>query len=125
MSATILNLNPIINLTHEQFYALCVANPDAKLELNANGELVVISPTGGETSMWNAEFNLELGLWNRQSKSGKVFDSSGGFKLPNGSDRSPDGAWILKERWETLTAEQQAKFAPICPDFVVELIDVA
>ncbi len=81
-----------------------------------------MAPTGGETSYRNADLNADLVFWNRRTRLGIVFDSSGGFKLPNGSHRSPDASWILKARWEALTPEQRAKFAPICPDFVVELM---
>lgn len=122
MSATVLNLDPIMTLTRDQFQALCAANPEAKLELNVDGGLVVMSPTGGETSAWNAEINLDLSLWNRRTQAGKVFDSSGGFSLPNGAQRSPDAAWIPLERWDVLTLEEKRSFLPLCPDFVMELL---
>jgi Uma2 family endonuclease len=122
MSATTLNLNPVIQLTKEQFYTLCATNPEAKLELNAQGELIIMSPTGGETSAWNAEVIIDLGVWNRQTGSGKTFDSSGGFSLPNGAQRSPDAAWIPLEKWNALTAEEKKGFLPLCPDFVMELL---
>jgi Uma2 family endonuclease len=79
-------------------------------------------PTGGETGNRNAEIVVDFGIWNRQTKLGKVFDSSTGFKLPNGADRSPDVAWIKQERWDALTPEQKEKFPPIAPDFVLELM---
>ncbi|QDZ38740.1 Uma2 family endonuclease [Euhalothece natronophila Z-M001] len=122
MTTTTLNLNPIIQLTKQQFYSLCAANPDTKLELNANGELIVMSPTGGETSAWNAELNADLVIWNRQTGLGKTFDSSGGFSLPNGAQRSPDAAWIPWEKWDGLTLEEKKGFLPLCPDFVIELL---
>lgn len=122
MSAIVLNLKPIGCLTRQQFHDLCAANPEAKLELNAGGELVIMSPTGGETSMWNAELICDLGLWNRQSQLGKVFDSSGGFSLPNGAERFPDAAWIPLERWNQLTSEEKRGFLPLCPDFAMELL---
>lgn len=122
MSTTILNLAPIVKMAREQFAALCAANPDAKLELNANGELVVMSPTGGETGARNADINLDLGLWNRQTGRGKVFDSSTGFSLPNGAQRSPDAAWIPLAKWQALTTEQRRGFLPLCPDFAIELL---
>jgi Uma2 family endonuclease len=78
-------------------------------------------PTGGETGKRNSDINFELNLWNRQTKLGIVFDSSTCFKLPNGGDRSPDAAWILLGKWESLTPEQREKFPPICPDFIIEL----
>ena len=122
MTATTLHLNPIINLTKEQFYTLCATNPDTKLELNAKGELIVMSPTGGETSLWNSELNADLVIWNRQTGLGKTFDSSGGFSLPNGAQRSPDVAWIPLGKWNALTSEEKKGFLPFCPDFVMELL---
>ena len=80
-----------------------------------------MSPTGGETGKRNLEIALQLGTWNKQVKLGVAFDSSSGFKLPNGAERSPDAAWVKKERWDALTPEQRQKFPPLCPDFVVEL----
>jgi len=121
MTAIILNLDSIIHLTEEQFYLLCQANRDVKFERTAKGELVVMPPTGGETGDRNSEINFQLRAWNKQSGLGKVFDSSTGFKLPNGADRSPDGAWVRLERWEALTPQQRQKFPPLAPDFVVEL----
>ncbi|ERT09137.1 restriction endonuclease family protein [Lyngbya aestuarii BL J] len=115
-----LNLESI-ELTDEQFFQLCQNNRDLKFERNSNGDLVIMSPTGGETSNINAGLTAQLWNWNAQTKLGKVFDSSGGFKLPNGADRSPDAAWITLERWESLTSEQRKKFIPLCPDFVIEL----
>jgi Uma2 family endonuclease len=79
-------------------------------------------PTGGTTGNRNAGLNAQLWLWNERAKLGIVFDSSTCFKLPNGADRSPDAAWVKQERWHALTPEQQEKFPPICPDFVVELL---
>ena len=122
MNALTLNLDPIIQLTSEQFYQLCQANADLKLERNGNGELLVMPPTGGETGKRNSNINAQLWLWNQQTQLGEVFDSSTGFTLPNKADRSPDAAWVEKSRWEALTAEDREKFIPLCPDFVIELI---
>lgn len=122
MNTITLNLKPVIELTDEQFYQICRKNPDIKFERNAKGELLIMSPTGGETGNHNSEINADFVIWNRQTKLGKVFDSSTGFKLPNGANRSPDVAWIKQERWDTLTAEQKEKFPPIAPDFVLELM---
>ncbi len=110
-----------IDLTDEQFWQLCQNNRDLKFERTATGELLIMSPTGGETSNRNIELSYQIQAWSRQNKLGKAFDSSGGFKLPNGADRSPDASWITIERWESLTREQKRKFLPFCPDFVVEL----
>jgi Uma2 family endonuclease len=122
MTAITLNLNSIIKLTSEQFYQLCEENPDLKLERNANGELIVMPPTGGETGKTNSKFNLQIGLWNEQTQLGEAFDSSTGFTLPNKADRSPDVSWVEKSRWSALTPEQREKFIPLCPDFVIELV---
>jgi len=122
MTTTTLNLNPIIKLTKQQFYTLCAANPDTKLELHANGELIVMSPTGGETSAWNSKLIATLVNWNEQTGLGQTFDSSGGFSLPNGAQRSPDAAWIPLEKWNALTLEEKRGFLPLCPDFVMELL---
>ena len=122
MTALTLNLNSIIKLTDEQFYQLCLDNETLRFERNSKGELIIMPPTGGETSNRNAGLTAQIWVWNEQTQLGKVFDSSGGFKLPNGADRSPDTSWVKLERWNALTPEQQTKFAPLCPDFVVELL---
>lgn len=122
MTAFIINLEPVIHMTDKQFYQLCRANPDIKFERNATGELIVMAPTGGETGSYNSEINADFVIWNRQTQLGKVFDSSTCFKLPGGGDRSPDVAWVALERWNKLSHEQQRKFPPIAPDFVLELL---
>ncbi|QYX33793.1 Uma2 family endonuclease [Sphaerospermopsis torques-reginae] len=122
MTAITINLNPIVRFTDDQFYQLCRENPDVKFERNAKGELLVMSPTGGETGRSNFEMGIDFGVWNRQNKLGVCFDSSTCFKLPNGANRSPDVAWIKKERWDSLTTEEKTKFPPIAPDFVLELM---
>lgn len=81
-----------------------------------------MSPTGGETGVWNAELNADLVIWNRQTGLGKTFDSSTGFSLPNGAQRSPDAAWIPLQTWNDLTPEERRGFLPLCPDFVMELL---
>ncbi len=121
MTAITLNLEPITHLTHEQFYELCMANKDVAMERSATGELIIVSPIGGLSGQKEADYITDLGLWNRQTGLGKVFSSSTIFSLPSGGDRSPDAAWVKLERWESLTQEQQEKFPPICPDFVIEL----
>lgn len=108
-------------VTHEQFIELALANRDLQLERTATGELIVMPPTGSDTGKKNFDIAGQLWLWNRQYKLGVAFDSSTGFYLPNGSDRSPDVAWIRQDRWDALSTEQQETFAPICPDFVLEL----
>lgn len=121
MTAYRIDINSVIQMTDNQFYRLCRANPELKFERNPRGDLIIMSPTGGETGNYNFEVVVDLGIWNRQAQRGKAFDSSTGFKLPNGANRSPDVAWIQNDRWEALTPEQQQKFPPICPDFVIEI----
>lgn len=122
MTALTLNLNSVIKLTREQFYQLCEENPDLKLERNAQGELIIMPPTGGETGRSNSTINAQIWFWNDQNQLGEVFDSSTGFTLLSGSDRSPDVSWVEKSRWDTLTKEQKEKFIPLCPDFVIEIM---
>ncbi|MEG4229855.1 Uma2 family endonuclease [Microcoleus sp. N9_B2] len=110
-----------INLTDEQFFQLCQNNRDYQFERTASGELIIMPPTGSETSKRNIDLSYQLQAWSRQNNLGVAFDSSGGFTLPNGADRSPDASWVKKERWDALTPEQKDSFAPLCPDFVVEL----
>jgi len=110
-----------IPLTDEQFFQLCQLNRDYHFERNNQGELIIMSPTGSETGHHNAKLTQQLGNWSDADGTGIDFDSSTGFKLPNGSDRSPDAAWIKLERWNQLTPTQKTQFAPICPDFVVEI----
>lgn len=110
-----------IELSDEQFFQLCQNNRDLRFERSAEGELIIMPPTGSDTGRRNIDLAYQLQAWNRQTKLGVAFDSSAGFKLPNGADRSPDASWVKQERWDALTPEQQEKFAPLCPDFVVEL----
>jgi Uma2 family endonuclease len=110
-----------IDLTDEQFFQMCQKNRDYRFERTASGELLIMPPTGSDTGNRNFDMVVELGIWNKQTKLGKGFDSSTGFTLPNGAERSPDASWVKIERWNALTSEQQEKFAPICPDFVIEL----
>ncbi|NEQ44083.1 MAG: Uma2 family endonuclease [Leptolyngbya sp. SIOISBB] len=121
MTALTLNLHPVAQLTEEAFKTLCAANPDAKLERTATGELIIMSPTGGETGRRNLNISMQLGLWNQQVGLGVAFDSSTMFQLPNGAFRSPDAAWIELSCWEALTPEEREGFCPLCPDFVIEL----
>lgn len=108
-------------LTDEQFYQICQDNRDLRFERNVNGDLIIMPPTGGETGNRNIEIAYQLQAWSRQNKLGIAFNSSTGFMLPNGANRSPDASWIPLEKWNNLTSEQRQKFLPLCPDFVVEL----
>ena len=118
-----LNLPSTLKLTisHEQFVQLAWVNQNLQLERTATGELIVMPPTGSDTGNKNADILGQLWLWNRQTQLGQIFDSSSGFHLPNGADRSPDVSWISQDRWDTLTPEEKSGFAPLCPDFVLEL----
>ncbi|HBE21360.1 MAG TPA: hypothetical protein DEG17_24875 [Cyanobacteria bacterium UBA11149] len=109
-------------ITQEQFAALAAANRDLRMERTSQGELIVNPPTGWETGERNCSISGELYLWWRNGgETGKVFDSSTGFILPNGATRSPDTSWVSQESWQALTPQQKGTFANICPDFVVEL----
>lgn len=110
-----------LDMTEDQFLKLCSDNGDFRLELTAKRELIIMPPTGSATGGHNSDLNGFLFVWSRRDGTGKTFDSSTGFTLPNGSIVSPDASWILLSRWQTLTEEEQDRFAPICPDFVIEL----
>ena len=121
MDALTLNLNPLIELTDEQFFQLCQLHELIRFERNADGTLLLMPLVGGTTSIRNASLTAQLGMWNRDEQLGIGFDSSTGFTLPNGAVRSPDASWLKRDRWDALTQEQKETFAPVCPDFVVEL----
>ena len=108
-------------LTDDQFAELCVLNPDMRFEYTSTGDLIIMPPTGGDTSERNASLTADFVNWNRVSGMGVVYDSSGGFILPNGAKRSPDVAWLQRDRRDALTAEERRGFIPLCPDFVLEL----
>jgi Uma2 family endonuclease len=110
-----------LRLTPEQFERVCQVNPEAVLELTAEGHLIVMTPTGGETSSRNGQLLYQLQVFCRRHKGWRLFDSSGGFRLPDGSVLSPDAALVLEERWLTLSPEQRRSFPPLCPDLVIEL----
>ena len=122
MNALTVNLDSVIKMTDEQFFQLCQNNRELRFERNANGELIIMPPTGGETGNRNGRLNQQLFNWTDADGTGIAFDSSTCFKLPNGADRSPDASWIKLERWDALTDEEKQKFPPICPDFVIELL---
>lgn len=109
-------------ITPEQFNQLADIEQLTRLELTKMGELIVMSPTGGEAGEKNFNLYIDLGIWNRQTRLGKAFDSSTVFVLPNGARRSPDVSWVRLERWETLTPQEKRGFPPIAPDFVIELV---
>ncbi|HRW06015.1 MAG TPA: Uma2 family endonuclease [Caldilineaceae bacterium] len=120
MAVATLNLRRFVS-TSDEFYELCQENPDLELERTASGEVIIMSPAGGETGASNLSIGARLYNWNEEHELGIAFDSSTGFTLPNGAGRSPDAAWIAIERWNRLSAEQKQKFPPLAPDFVIEL----
>ncbi len=120
MTAITLNLDAIITLTHEQFRELCRSNRDVQLELTAQGELIVMPPTGWESGKRNASLTTRLSVWSEADGTGVAFDSSTGFRLPNGAVRSPDAAWVRQDRLDVLNADPDS-FLPLAPDFVIEL----
>jgi len=115
------SLTTILKVSDQQFYDFCRTNPDLRIERNANGEIVIMPPAFADTGNRNGRVFGQLFIWSETDATGEAFDSSSGFTLPNGATRSPDAAWILSDRWNALQPEQQASFAPIAPDFVVEL----
>ncbi len=120
MTALTVDLKPFV-ATEEEFRELSTKNPELRFERLATGEVTIMPPTGGSTGARNASISGQLWQWNDQFRLGEAFDSSTGFRLPNGANRSPDAAWIALERWEGLTDEERERFVPLCPDFVVEL----
>jgi Uma2 family endonuclease len=117
-----IRLRPAIEMSDEQFFELCQLNRDLRFERTAEGDIIVMPPTGWETGNRNAEITAQLRNWSRSDNSGVSTDSSTGFRLPGGGDRSPDAAWVRRERLAQLTQEQKRKFLPLCPDFVIELL---
>ena len=108
-------------MTDQDFVNFCLANRDLRIERTAQGKIIVTPPAFSDTGASNFKLAVEIGKWADKDGTGIGFDSSSGFTLPNGATRSPDISWIRLERWNALTLEQQKSFAPICPDFVIEL----
>ncbi len=111
----------LVQMTSEQFYEFCQVNRELRIERSANGEVIIMPPAFSDTGNRNFNIAAQLGNWTEQDGNGIGFDSSTGFTLPNGAMRSPDASWIELERWNALTELQKASFAPICPNFVIEL----
>ncbi len=120
-SPLILHTRPIFEMNDELFFDFCQTNRDWRIERNALGEVLIMPAAGGETSRGNVFLTTDLNMWALQDGTGVVFDSSGGFELPNTATRFPDAAWVRRSRLATLTSEQKKRFLPLCPDFVVEL----
>jgi Uma2 family endonuclease len=112
----------ISTLNDDQFFQFCAVNKKLRIERTAEGKIIMMSPTGGETGRRNSEINWQLVYWAKQNGTGVVFDSNTEFRLPNGANRSPDASWVLRSRWEALPESEREKFPPLCPDFVLELL---
>jgi len=118
----VIHFEPVLKkLTDDDFFEFCQANREWRIERTSSGDIIIMPPTSGETGGLNFDLLVDFGNWVRVDGTGKGFDSSTGFVLPNGAERSPDLAWVRLSRWEALTEEQRRKFPPLCPDFVVEL----
>lgn len=121
LSEITLRLSPAIKCNDDEFFDFCQLNDEWQIERTAQGEMIIMPPTGGTTGNRNSSLNAQLYLWARREGTGRTFDSSTGFRLPNEADRAPDASWVLRARLAQLTAAQKQRFIPLCPDFVVEL----
>ncbi len=110
-----------LKFTDDEFWEFCRQNDEMRIEMTKEGDVIIMPPTGGNTGDRNAEITMQLRIWAKKDRQGKSYDSSTGFKMPDGATVSPDASWVLKERLEQFTAKQLEKFLPLCPDFVVEL----
>ena len=116
-----LNLDPVVRLDDDELFELCRRNRDLHIERTSQGEIIVMSPAGGKTSDRNSAITAQLWIWAMRDKTGRAFDSSGGFTLPNGAMRAPDAAWVERTRLSSLATDRHEKFLPLCPAFVIEL----
>jgi Uma2 family endonuclease len=122
LTSLVIHLGPLKHkLSDDEFFEFCMLNRDLRIEMSKEGEMIIMMPTGSEGGNRNFNLTVEFGIWVKTDGTGVGFDSSTGFRLPNGAKRAPDLAWIQRERWEAIPKKQRKKFAPICPDFVVEL----
>lgn len=112
---------PEVQMTDAEFFRFCQDNRDLNIERNAQREIIIMSPTYTSTGFINGRILFQLEAWNERSQLGLGFDSSAGFTLPDGSMRSPDAAWMTLAKWQGLTEDEKESFAPVCPDFVLEL----
>ncbi len=118
----VLHMPKGMDLTDDQFFEFCVLNRELlRIERTAEGEILIMSPTGARGSHQNSQITMQLALWAKSDGTGVAFDSNGGFTLPNKAMRSPDAAWVARYRLASFTEEERGKFLPLCPDFVVEL----
>ena len=117
-----INIPQIDTFSDDELYMFCRANPELRIERNEKGQIVIMPPTGIETSFRNSDLVTEINIWNRKTRLGRVSDSNGGYTLPDSSMRAPDVAWISNERLSTVSSLDLKKFAHVCPDFVIELM---
>ncbi|HET6883314.1 MAG TPA: Uma2 family endonuclease [Pirellulales bacterium] len=121
-SPLVLHFGAAMNrFSEDEFFEFCQRNRDLRIERTRSGDLIIMPPSGGETGRTNSGLNYQLVAWNEHAHQGEVFDSSTGFRLPGGPVRSPDAAWVARDRWRALTRDQRKKFPPLAPDFVVEI----
>ncbi|MBI4658024.1 MAG: Uma2 family endonuclease [Verrucomicrobia bacterium] len=117
----VVHTSPVVEMDDERFFRFCQLNRDLRIERTAEGDLIIMPPAGGSSSSGNAELTFLFQSWARREGTGKIFDSSGGFRLPNGATRSPDVCWVRKKRLDRINEEEWEKCLPLCPDFVLEL----
>jgi Uma2 family endonuclease len=121
MEPMMLDVRSIGGFTDDELFALCATNKILRIERTAQGEIMLLHPTGGGSGYRNADITTQLSVWNKRHRLGIVFDSSAGFFLPSGAMRSPDASFVLQARWDALSEQEQEKFPPLCPDFAAEL----
>ncbi|MBI3500544.1 MAG: Uma2 family endonuclease [Bacteroidetes bacterium] len=121
MEPIVLKHKKAVEMTDDEFAQFCAENRDLRIERNSNKNILIMSPTHSYTGKHNSEIIRQLSNWNHKHKSGYVFDSSTGFTLSNNAMRCPDAAWLKKERWDALSEKEKKSFAPLCPDFLIEL----
>lgn len=116
-----IKLTEPLRFSDEEFFTLCAANPELRLEKDKYGNIILMSPTGLNTSRLNSKLLARVEIWNDTANAGQIFDSNGAFTLPDGSVRAADVAFVFNEKWNKLSEEEQEKFGKVCPDFVIEL----
>ncbi len=117
----VLSFPPHLQFSDDELFQFCQQNPDLNIERDNNQNIIIMSLTGSLSGAYTSCILIELGIWNKSSKLGHVFDSSTGFTLPDGSMRSPDVSWVSNKQWDALSPDQKRKFAPVCPEFAVEV----
>jgi len=120
-TSLLLQMKPVIDMTEDQFFEFCQINGELRIERSANGELVIMSPTGGESGNREAELIMQLRIWAKKDGRGTAFNSNTGFTLPNKAIRAPDASWVSNTRLQAFTKDEREKFLPLCPEFVVEI----